>query len=55
MNKEKIGIGIITCIREHFLRECYKSIPSYIDKIIVVDVGELEVIKMLKNIKSIKS
>ena len=38
MNK-KIGVGIITCNRKHFFEECYKSLPSYIDEIIVVNDG----------------
>jgi GT2 family glycosyltransferase len=37
---KKIGVGIITCDRKHFFEECYRSLPSYIDEIVVVNDGK---------------
>lgn len=37
---KNIGVGIITCDRKHFFEECYKSLPSYIDEIVVVNDGK---------------
>lgn len=28
MNNKKIGLGIVTCNREHFFKQCYESIPK---------------------------
>ena len=37
----KIGLGIITCNREHFLQKCYNSVPfNNIDELIIVNDGE---------------
>jgi GT2 family glycosyltransferase len=41
MKNNTIGIGIITCNREHFLTKCLASIPSYVDKLVVVNDGDL--------------
>jgi glycosyltransferase involved in cell wall biosynthesis len=40
-NKFKIGVGIITCNREHFLKKCLESIPEYIDELVIVNDGKL--------------
>lgn len=37
----KIGLGVITCNRENFYKECYKSIPlDVIDTLVTVNDGE---------------
>lgn len=36
----KIGVGIITCDRLEFFKQCYKSIPEYIDELIIVNDGK---------------
>jgi glycosyltransferase involved in cell wall biosynthesis len=37
----KIGIGIITCNREHFLQKCYNSIPKEnVDAFVIVNDGK---------------
>lgn len=38
-NNLKIGVGIITCNREHFLKKCLNSIPEYIEELVVVNDG----------------
>ena len=35
----KIGVGIITCNREEFFKNCYNSIPDYINELVVVNDG----------------
>ena len=46
----KIGVGIITCNRRDFFEKCYKSIPDYIDKLIVINDGDdLEIGSLLKS------
>jgi GT2 family glycosyltransferase len=37
---KKIGVGIITCNRPQFFKECYASLPDYINEIVVVNDGE---------------
>jgi len=37
--KNKIGVGVITCNREHLFRDCIRSIPSC-DLLVVVNDGE---------------
>lgn len=40
-NTSKIGIGIITCNREHFLQKCYNSLPKDKDfELIIVNDGK---------------
>lgn len=40
MNKEKIGVGIITYKREHFFKNCYNSIPwDKVDVAVIVNDG----------------
>lgn len=36
---EKIGLGIITCNREHFFRKCIESIPQ-VDELVIVNDGK---------------
>ena len=37
----KIGLGIITCNREDFYKQCYESIPlDAIDKLVTVNDGK---------------
>jgi GT2 family glycosyltransferase len=39
---EKIGVGIITCNRESFFEECFKSLPhDKIDCIVVINDGRI--------------
>lgn len=38
-NNLKIGVGVITCNRDHFLKKCLNSIPDYIDELVVVNDG----------------
>lgn len=38
MMKNKIGVGVITCNRDSFFKECIKSIPS-VDTLVVVNDG----------------
>jgi GT2 family glycosyltransferase len=38
--EQKIGVGIITCDRVSFFKECYESLPSYVDELIVVNDGK---------------
>ena len=41
----KIGVGIITCNRPEFFRECYNSLPKEeVDEIVVVNDGDPNVI-----------
>jgi len=41
MAKEKIGVGIITCNRETFLKSCFDSIPlEHVDHIVIVNDGD---------------
>jgi GT2 family glycosyltransferase len=52
-NKEKIGVGIITCDRPDFFLKCFKSIPSYIDHLVVINDGyKFEDWKKLLKIKN---
>jgi GT2 family glycosyltransferase len=44
----KIGVGIITCDRPDFFKECYNSLPSYIDEIVIVNDGK----EKIKNLPS---
>lgn len=38
---EKVGLGIITCNREDFYKQCYKSVPySFIDELVTVNDGK---------------
>ena len=43
----QIGVGIITCNREDFLKKCLNSIPDYVDRLVVVNDGK----KFSENIK----
>lgn len=51
----KIGVGIITCNRPEFFRECFKSLPKdQIDEIVVVNDGrplpfDISVGKLIEN------
>jgi GT2 family glycosyltransferase len=41
MNREKIGIGIITCNRESYFVDCFKSIDqSKINELVIVNDGQ---------------
>ena len=38
---EKIGVGIITCNREDFFEQCFKSLPhDKIDNIVIINDGD---------------
>jgi glycosyltransferase involved in cell wall biosynthesis len=39
--RNKIGVGIITCNREDFLKKCLGSIPEYIDELVIVNDGKV--------------
>jgi GT2 family glycosyltransferase len=40
-NTTKIGVGIVTCNREHFFSKCYSSIPlEIIDEFVVINDGK---------------
>jgi GT2 family glycosyltransferase len=55
MNKEKTGIGIITCNRENYFLDCINSIDkSSVDYIVVVNDGKELSQKVLNSIKDDK-
>jgi GT2 family glycosyltransferase len=40
----KIGIGIVTCNRNEFLRKCIKSIKNdWYDELVIVNDGDLKI------------
>lgn len=50
--KEKIGVGIVTCNRPSFFLKSFKSMPEYIDELVVVNDGaDFEDWKKLLDIK----
>lgn len=51
--KDKIGVGIITYNRPDFFHKCYKSLPDYIDNIVVVNDGDTFEYKATKNTSTI--
>lgn len=38
--KDKIGVGIITYNRPEFFKECYNSLPDYMDEVVVINDGD---------------
>lgn len=54
MYNEKIGVGIITCNREHFFEKCYESLPPYINEVVVVNDGFPLATKIKNNTKLIQ-
>ncbi len=53
MGNNKIGIGVITCNREHFFRKCISNLPE-LDSIIVINDGnEYSSVRYPSHVKNI--
>lgn len=45
---DKIGVGIVTCNRPKFFLKCFRSIPDYVDVVVVNDGSDFQDIDRLR-------